>query len=327
MLLPSVECCLGKVLILGADGMVGSAIRNKIVEFGFHSAVMSPNRQSLDLRDQSSVFSYFQQHRPDTVFLAAARVGGIYANATYPKDFIYDNLVIQSNVFEAALRASVNKFLFLGSSCIYPKYAEQPIREEYLLTGSLESSNEPYALAKICGIRLCEAYNEQHGTDYRALMPTNVYGLNDNYNASGSHVIPGLIRRFAEAKAANKKEVVIWGSGLAKREFLFSEDLARACVHAVALDKLVFQKHSYKSFMNVGSGQEVVISDLARLIASVIKCDLKLEFDMSMPDGTPRKLLDSERIYLSGWKPRISLKEGIEAVVRDLEAKGWNWRE
>jgi GDP-L-fucose synthase len=270
------------------------------------------------LTNQLAVQDFFARERPDQVYLAAAKVGGIHANNTFPADFIYENLMVQANVIEAAFRNGVRKLLFLGSSCIYPRMAEQPMKESALLTGTLEPTNEPYAIAKIAGIKLCESYNRQygqsHGVDYRSVMPTNLYGPGDNYHPENSHVIPGLLRRFHEAKQTNLDAVTVWGSGSPLREFLHADDLAEACLHLLELE-------NPPDWVNVGSGQECSIGDLARLVKKVIGFEGELRFDPSKPDGTPRKLLDSDLIQSLGWQPRVNLEAGLQAAYEDFLLK------
>jgi GDP-L-fucose synthase len=305
--------------------MVGSAIYRKLRADGNPQGnIIVRSRGQLDLCDQSGVRSFFESERPDEVYLAAARVGGIYANNNYPADFIYDNLIIQTNVIDAAFRSGVKRLIFLGSSCIYPKMAAQPMRENALLTGALEATNEPYAIAKIAGIKLCESLNRQygrtHGIDYRSLMPTNLYGPGDNYHAQNSHVIPALIRRFHEAKLSRANHVTVWGSGNAMREFLHVDDLASACLHIMKLPKSVFEQKVTPqcSHINVGSGQDVTITELAHLIKQVVGFDGSIEFDRSFPDGAPRKLMDSSLIESCGWNSAIGLQEGLRHAYADF---------
>lgn len=301
------------VFVAGHRGMVGSALVRRLQrEHDVH--ILTASRQELDLLNQAAVSEYFARHAIDEVYLAAARVGGIHANNTYPAEFIYENLAIECNVIHAAHRSNVQRLLFLGSSCIYPKFAEQPIREEALLTGALEPTNEPYAIAKIAGLKLCESYNRQYGRDYRSVMPTNLYGPNDNYHPENSHVIPALIRRFHEAKLANAPEVTVWGTGKPRREFLHVDDLARACVHLMDIpaSKLRDIAPTTVSHINVGCGEDHSIADIATTIAKVTGYTGRLIFDISKPDGTPRKLLDVSRITRLGWKPEIGLEEGLQ---------------
>ncbi len=289
--------------------MVGSAISRRLREMGFTNLVERTSSE-LDLRDQSAVNAFFNKEQPDFVVLAAAKVGGIVANNTYRADFIYDNLMIATNVIHAAYKHKVEKLLFLGSSCIYPKFAEQPLKEESLLTGALEPTNEPYAIAKIAGIKLCEAYRDQYGCNFISAMPTNLYGPNDNYDLKNSHVLPALIRKFHEAKEENKPSVEIWGTGSPLREFLHVEDLAEACVY-------LLENYNEKGFLNIGTGKDISIADLASMIKDVVGYEGELRFDTSKPDGTPRKLMDVSKIHKLGWKHKIDLREGIEAVYKE----------
>jgi GDP-L-fucose synthase len=300
------------VLVVGYRGMVGSAIVRRLSALGYKN-ILTLGRENLDLLDQSAVRAYFDEHKVDQVYLAAARVGGIHANNTYPADFIYDNLMIQANVIEAAHRAGVQKLLFLGSSCIYPKLAEQPMTEQALLTGTLESTNEPYAIAKIAGIKLCESYNRQHGRDYRSVMPTNLYGPHDNYHPDNSHVIPALLRRFHDAVENSVEEVAIWGSGKPMREFLHVDDMAAASVHVMEVDGEVYRANTQPmlSHINVGTGIDCTIRELAETIAKVTGFKGALTFDASKPDGTPRKLMDVSRLKSMGWQASIQLEDGL----------------
>ena len=292
-----------KIYVAGHQGMVGSAIVRRLHGEGYSNLILR-SRQELDLTDQSTVDAFFASERPDHVFLAAAKVGGIHANSTYPAEFIRDNLAIQTNVIHSAWKHGTKKLLLLGSSCIYPRDCLQPIKEDYLLTGPLEPSNEAYAIAKITGIKMCQAYRRQHGFDAICAMPTNLYGPGDNYHPENSHVVPGLIRRFQEAKDARLPEVTVWGSGKPLREFMHVDDLADALL-------MLMQRYSDAEIMNIGSGEEVSISTLARLIADTVGYEGTLRFDPSKPDGTPRKLLDSSRLANLGWRSRISLLEGL----------------
>lgn len=304
---------IGKnIFIAGGSGMVGSALI-RILEKQTGITIHAPDRQTLNLLDQHAVLNYFKNNTFDQVYIAAAKVGGIHANNTYPAEFIYENLVIESNIIHAAHMADINQLLFLGSSCIYPKHADQPIKEEALLTGKLEPTNEPYAIAKITGIKLCESYNRQYGRDYRSVMPTNLYGPGDNFHPENAHVIPALIRRFHLAKENHDKEVVIWGSGNPKREFLHVDDMASACIHVMDLSKEEVENVSLpmNSHINVGTGKDCSISELTEIISNVIGFAGKLSYDISKPDGTPRKLLDVGKINKLGWKHDISLKEGL----------------
>lgn len=302
-----------KVYIAGHKGLVGSAIDRVLVKNGYNN-ILRKTHSELDLRNREEVFNFFEQERPQWVFLSAAKVGGIYANNTYPVDFLLYNLQIQNNIIEASHKYNVEKLMFLGSSCIYPKECPQPIKEEYLLSGYLESTNRPYALAKIAGIELCDAYNRQYNTDYIAVMPCNLYGINDNYHPENAHVIPMLIRRFHEAKINNLKETTIWGSGTPLREFMFSDDLAEACLY-------LMENKSHKDigkFINIGSGKEVTIKELAELIKKVIGFEGNIILDSSKPDGTMRKLLDVSKINSLGWKYRIELEEGLKIAYNDF---------
>jgi GDP-L-fucose synthase len=314
-----------RIFIAGHQGMVGSAILRQLLSQGVSQGdIITRTRRELDLTDQASVNQFFETEKPDQVYLAAARVGGINANNTYPADFIYDNLMIEANVIHAAFRNGVRRLLFLGSSCIYPRLAPQPMSEEALLTGALEPTNEPYAIAKIAGIKLCESYNRQygesHGIDYRSVMPTNLYGPGDNYHPENSHVIPALLRRFHEARENNADEVVIWGSGAPRREFLHVDDMARACLHVMALEKEAYVGCTLpmQSHLNVGSGSDVTIEELATLIKGVTGFPGNLAFDRSKPDGAPRKLTDSSRLHSLGWKPQINLSEGLASAYSDF---------
>lgn len=305
--------------------MVGSAIVRKLLEQGHPSdRIVCRTHVDLDLTIQSDVQAFFQTERPDQVYLAAAKVGGIYANNVYPAEFIYKNLMIQSNIIDAAFNNGVKKLLFLGSSCIYPKLANQPICESELLTGVLEPTNEPYAIAKIAGIKLCESYNRQygqsHGVDYRSVMPTNLYGPGDNYHPENSHVIPALIRRFHEAKLNNSPSVAIWGTGTPRREFLFVEDMAAACLHVMGLDKPIYDLHTdpMLSHINVGSGLDLTIRHVAEAIGKCVGYTGKIYFDTSKPDGTPRKLMDSSRLNNLGWNARVSFEEGLRRAYQDF---------
>lgn len=304
--------------------MVGSAIVRRLLQSGVPAEnLVLKSHGELDLTDQAQVREFFGAECPDVVYLAAACVGGIHANNTFPADFIYRNLMIESNVIEAAFRTGVRKLLFLGSSCIYPRMAPQPMKEDVLLTGPLEPTNEPYAIAKIAGIKLCESFNRQysksHGLDYRSVMPTNLYGPGDNYHPENSHVIPGLLRRFHEAKSRGLGKVMIWGTGRPKREFLHVDDMASACIHVMNIPSTELQRvtSAMQSHVNVGSGQEVSISELAHLIGKVVGYQGLIEFDPGMPDGAPRKLLDSSRLELLGWQAKIGLEEGLAAAYQD----------
>ncbi|ANI98905.1 GDP-fucose synthetase [Polynucleobacter wuianus] len=305
-----------KVYVAGHRGMVGSAIVRNLQEKGYANIVTRAHKE-LDLTNQAAVQSFFEQEKPDQVYLAAAKVGGIHANNSYPAEFIYDNLMVQNNVIHQAFLSGVKKLLFLGSSCIYPRLAPQPMSEDALLTGELEPTNEPYAIAKIAGIKMCESYNRQygksHGVDYRSVMPTNLYGPGDNYHPENSHVIPALIRRFHEAKMVNAPEVVIWGTGMPKREFLYVDDMAAASVFVMELDKAAYdaQTQPMQSHLNVGFGSDVTIAELASAIAAAVNYQGKISFDPSKPDGTPRKWMDSGRLNNLGWNPSIDLDQGL----------------
>ena len=302
-----------RIYVAGHRGLVGSAIVRTLQQQGYTN-IITRTHAELELADQAQVRAFFEAERIDEVYLAAARVGGIHANNTYPAEFIYDNMMVQANVVHEAWRNGVQKLLFLGSSCIYPRLAEQPIKEEYLMSGSLEPTNEPYAMAKIAGIKLCESYNRQYGTDYRSVMPTNLYGPGDNYHPENSHVIPALIRRFHEAKASRAESVVIWGSGTPRREFLYVDDMAEACLHIMDLERAVYESHTnpMQSHINVGCGEDVAIRELAGVIKEVVGYQGRIDFDTSKPDGTPRKLLDVSKIKELGWQARVQLKEGLE---------------
>lgn len=299
--------------VVGHRGMVGSAIVRRLQALGYRN-ILTAGREQLNLLDQSAVSAFFATNKVDQVYLAAAKVGGIHANNAYPADFIYENLVIEANVIHAAHQYGVQKLLFLGSSCIYPKHAEQPMKEEALLTGVLEATNEPYAIAKIAGIKLCESYNRQYGRDYRSVMPTNLYGPHDNYHAENSHVIPALLRRFHEAVKQGDDEVVIWGSGTPKREFLHVDDMAAASVHVMELDGATYAANTQVmlSHINVGTGIDCTIRELAETIARVTGFAGQLTFDSSKPDGTPRKLMDVSRLNSLGWHASIELEQGLQ---------------
>ena len=298
--------------------MVGSAIVRALERAG--TPVVARTHAELDLTDQAAVRAFFAAERPRRVVLAAAKVGGIHANDTYPAEFIRDNLAIQANVIHEAWRAGVRELLFLGSSCIYPRLAEQPMREDALLHGPLEPTNEPYAIAKIAGIKLCESYNRQYGTDYRSVMPTNLYGPGDNYHPENSHVIPAMIRRFHEAKEARAQRVVIWGTGKPRREFLYVDDMAEACVHVMQLPRAVYDANTQPmlSHINVGSGVDLSIAELAQQVARTVGYAGRIEYDATKPDGTPRKLLDVRRLKALGWAPRVDLADGLARAYRDF---------
>lgn len=304
---------LQRIFVAGSRGMVGSAIIRKLKQ-DHNCEIIVASQQELDLTDQASVNTFFKQNKVDQIYLAAAKVGGIGANSQYPADFIYQNLMIQNNVIHAAHCNDVQKLLFLGSSCIYPKFAQQPIAEKELLTGYLEPTNEPYAIAKIAGIKMCESYNRQYGRDYRSVMPTNLYGIHDNFHPKNSHVIPALIRRIHEAKIANLKDVEIWGTGQPLREFLYVDDMAEACVYIQNLELNIYQHHitPILSHINIGTNEEVSILQLANVIKSVVGYSGQLIFDSTQPDGTLRKLLNSQKINKLGWQPQIELKQGLK---------------
>lgn len=308
-----------KIYIAGHRGMVGSAIVRQLKALG-HDNFVTRTHAELDLTNQAAVNTFFAEEKPEQVYLAAAKVGGIHANNTYPAEFIYDNLMVQANVIHASHQNGVHKLLFLGSSCIYPKSVVQPMAEDALLTGVLEATNEPYAIAKIAGIKLCESYNRQYGRDYRSVMPTNLYGPGDNYHPENSHVIPALIRRFHEAKVNNAPTVTIWGSGTPKREFLFVDDMATASVHVMNLDKAIYDQHTQPmlSHINVGCGYDITIKELAESVRKTVGYQGEITFDPSKPDGTPRKLMDSTRLNALGWTPRVNLREGLGFAYADF---------
>lgn len=312
-----------RIYVAGHRGMVGSAIIRALERHG-QTNIVTRTHAELDLIDQAAVRDFFKLERLDQVYLAAARVGGIHANNTYPAEFIYENLMVEANVIHEAWRARIKKLLFLGSSCIYPKLAPQPMREDALLTGPLEPTNEPYAIAKIAGIKLCESYNRQygqsHGVDYRCVMPTNLYGPGDNYHPENSHVIPALIRRFHEAKIVSAPTVTVWGDGTACREFLYVDDMAEASVHVMNLDKEVYRAHTQpmQSLINVGCGKDITIRQLAELVGQAVGYQGKIEFDATRPNGTPRKLMDSGRLNALGWQARIHMKQGLVAAYEDF---------
>jgi len=302
-----------RIFVAGHQGMVGSAIVRKL-EQAPSVNIITRGRDELDLTNQAQVQQFFAETPLDQVYLAAAKVGGIHANNTYPAEFIYQNLMIEANVIDAAHDNGVQRLLFLGSSCIYPRHAEQPMREDALLTGVLEATNEPYALAKIAGIKLCESYNRQYGRDYRSVMPTNLYGINDNFHPENSHVIPALIRRFHEAKQQGAPSVTVWGTGTPRREFLYVDDMADACVFVMNLTAEAYRKETQPtlSHINVGTGEDCSINELAQTIAGVVGYQGKIEWDASKPDGTPRKLMDVSRLERLGWKSKTTLEEGLE---------------
>jgi len=300
-----------KIFIAGHRGMVGSAILRELKKQGYNNFILK-NRKELDLTNQEAVNKFFEKEKPEYVFLAAALVGGINANNTYRADFIYSNICIQTNVIHASYKNNVKKLLFLGSSCIYPKLAPQPIKEKHLLTGKLEPTNEPYAIAKISGLKMCEAYRDQYDCNFVSVMPTNLYGPNDNYDLLNAHVLPALIRKFHEAKIKKEKEVVIWGTGNPMREFMFVEDMAKACI-------LVMNEYSDREFINIGTGKDITIKELAETIKEIVGFDGKLTFDTSKPDGTPRKLLDVSKLNKMGFSPENSLKDGITKTYEDFK--------
>ncbi len=309
-----------KIYVAGHQGMVGSAIVRSLKDKGY-SNIISRTHKELDLTIQADVNQFFEQEKPDQVYLAAAKVGGIHANNTYPAEFIYDNLMVEANVIHAAWVNGVQKLLFLGSSCIYPKEASQPMREGALLTGKLESTNEPYAIAKIAGIKLCESYNRQYGVDYRSVMPTNLYGPGDNYHPENSHVIPALIRRFHEAKESNAKSVNIWGSGKPRREFLYVDDMAEASIFVMNIDERVYKSNitPMESHINVGLGSDISISELANIIKKIIGFNGDISFDTSKPDGTFQKLMNTELINELGWFGKIDLEQGLTKAYDDFK--------
>jgi GDP-L-fucose synthase len=314
-----------RIYVAGHKGLVGSAIVRSLHAQG-HANLLTRSHHELDLTDQRQVRDFFAAEQVDQVYLAAAKVGGIHANDSYPAQFIYENMMMEANVVHEAWRHGVKKLLFLGSSCIYPRMAPQPIKESYLMSGLLEPTNEPYAMAKIAGIKLCESYNRQYGVDYRSVMPTNLYGPGDNYHPQNSHVIPALLRRFHEAKLSNAPEVVIWGSGKPMREFLYVDDMASACVHVMNLDQATYAAHTEPmlSHINVGTGEDVTIAELARLIGETVGYGGRIAFDTSKPDGTPRKLLDVSKLKRLGWQASTPLQEGLRrayaAFVETTEA-------
>mgnify|MGYP006191477573 FL=1 len=300
-----------KIYVAGSNGMVGSAIIRTLEANGYLNIVVKSSKE-LDLKNQQAVHDFFNQEQPEYVFLAAAKVGGIHANNTYPATFIYDNIMIQSNVIQAAYEFNVKKLLFLGSSCIYPKMASQPLKEEYLLTGSLEPTNEAYAIAKIAGLKMCQFYKQQYGCNFISAMPTNLFGINDNFNLENSHVLPALLRKFIEAKQNNKQEVTIWGSGTPMREFLFVDDLAEACL-------FLMENYNDVETVNIGTGEDVSIKELAETIMKIVGFEGHLIFDASKPDGAPRKLLDVSKINNLGWKHQTSLENGIQKTLNWIQ--------
>jgi len=304
-----------KIYIAGHNGMVGSAIKRKLEKSGFFNFVLRRSSE-LDLRNQAEVNEFFRKEKPVYVFLAAAKVGGILANNTYRAEFLYDNLMMEANVIHAAHLSGTKKLMFLGSSCIYPKMAPQPLKEEYLLTGELEPTNEPYAIAKIAGIKLCDAYRSQYGCNFISVMPTNLYGPNDNYDLEKSHVLPAMIRKFHESKKAGAKEVVIWGTGSPLREFLHVDDLADACFY-------LMQHYDEPGLVNIGVGHDISIKDLALLVKNIVGFEGDIVHDLSKPDGTPRKLMDVSKLHAAGWKAKIKLEEGIRSVYAGLASEHW----
>lgn len=312
-----------RILVLGHRGLVGSAIVRTLAAQG-QTDIVTRTHAELDLTDQGAVRAFFGQHKISQVYLAAAKVGGIHANSTYPAEFIYQNLIMQANVIDAAWQNGVAKLLFLGSSCIYPRLAPQPIKEEYLLSGALEPTNEAYAIAKIAGIKLCESYQRQYGADYRSVMPTNLYGPGDNYHPENSHVIPALIRRFHEAKISGAAEVVIWGSGTPMREFLYVDDMAAASVHVMNLERAVYAANTtpMSSHINVGTGADTTIAELAQLIGKVVGFEGRIEFDAGKPDGAPRKLLDVAKLHALGWQASVALEAGLARTYRAYVDEG-----
>lgn len=312
-----------KIYVAGHRGMVGAAIVRALQQRGMENIVTRTHAE-LDLTNQAAVRAFFETEKPDQVYLAAAKVGGIHANNTYPAEFIYQNLMMECNVIDAAFRSGTRKLLFLGSSCIYPKLAPQPMREDALLTSTLEPTNEPYAIAKIAGIKLCESYNRQygesHGVDYRSVMPTNLYGPGDNYHPENAHVIPALIRRFHEAKINGAPNVTIWGTGTPRREFLYVDDMASACVHVMNLDKATYATHTQPmlSHINVGCGHDITIRELAEAVGKTVGFTGDIQFDTTKPDGTPRKLMDSARLNALGWKAKVELEEGLARAYQDF---------
>jgi GDP-L-fucose synthase len=314
-----------KIYVAGHRGMVGSAIVRHLLQNGISlESLVLKTHAELDLTNQAAVQAFFEAEKPDQVYLAAAKVGGIHANNTYPAEFIYENLIVEANVIHQAWRVGVQKLLFLGSSCIYPKLAPQPMTEDALLTGPLEPTNEPYAIAKIAGIKLCESYNRQYGAsygiDYRSVMPTNLYGPGDNYHPENSHVIPALIRRFHDAKVNNVPTVTIWGSGTPKREFLYVDDMAAASVFVMNLPKAIYDAHTrpMQSLINVGYGQDITIAELAQAVSQAVGYEGQIDFDPTKPDGTPRKLMDSSRLNALGWQAKVSLADGLAQAYKDF---------
>lgn len=302
-----------RIYIAGHRGMVGSAILRKLQQAGHDQFILRSSRE-LDLRDQAAVAAFFEQEKPEYVFLAAAKVGGILANNTFRGEFLYDNLMIQNNIIHSSWINGVKKLMFLGSSCIYPKMAPQPLREDYLLTGPLEPTNEPYAIAKIAGIKLCDAYRAQYGCNFVSVMPTNLYGPNDNYDLNNSHVLPALIRKFHEAKLSGAPSVTLWGTGKPRREFLHVDDLAEACI---------FLMHNYheEGLVNIGTGEDIEIGELARMVSRIVGYEGEIVHDLSKPDGTPRKLMDVSKLHSFGWKHGIDLESGIKSVYEEYKSR------
>ncbi|KIF82693.1 GDP-L-fucose synthase [Noviherbaspirillum autotrophicum] len=309
-----------RIYVAGHRGLVGSAIVRTLRKRDY-SNIVTRTHAELDLTQQAQVRAFFESQSIDEVYLAAARVGGIHANNTYPAEFIYDNLMIEANIIHEAWRAGVKKLLFLGSSCIYPRMAQQPMREEYLMTGPLEATNEPYAIAKIAGIKMCESYRRQYGADFRSVMPTNLYGPGDNYHPENSHVIPALIRRFHEAKMNGAERVLIWGTGTPRREFLYVDDMADASVHVMEMERSIYETNTTPmlSHINVGTGEDVTIREIAELISKVVGYQGNIEFDTSKPDGTPRKLMDTSKLARLGWHPSVSLQAGLIETYRQFQ--------
>ncbi|WP_126972573.1 GDP-L-fucose synthase [Gynurincola endophyticus] len=302
-----------KIYVAGHRGMVGSAIVRKLETLG-HKNIITRTSKELDLRNQADVQAFFETEKPDYIFLAAAKVGGIHANNVYRAEFIYDNIMIQNNIIHSAYLNNAKKLMFLGSSCIYPKMAPQPLKEDYLLTGLLEETNEPYAIAKIAGIKMCDAYRAQYGCNFISVMPTNLYGPNDNYDLNNSHVLPALIRKFHEAKVNNTPSVVMWGTGSPKREFLHADDLAEACV-------FLMEKYNEPGLVNIGTGEDLAIKELALMVKDVVGYEGSIEHDLSKPDGTPRKLMDVSKLHNLGWKHKIELRDGITEVYKVYKAQ------
>ena len=317
-----------RIYVAGHNGMVGSAIVRRLADKGYVN-ILTRSHAEMELTDQAQVRAFFAREKPEEVYVAAARVGGIHANNTYPAEFIYSNLMVEANLIHESWRTGVSKLLFLGSSCIYPRLAAQPMSEDALLTGKLEPTNEPYAIAKIAGIKLCESYNRQYGCDFRSVMPTNLYGPGDNYHPENSHVLPAMIRRFHEAKLSGAPQVVIWGTGSPKREFLYVDDMASACVHVMDLPREVYAANTQvmASHINVGTGEDLSIAELTRLVGDVVGYAGTIKQDTSKPDGTPRKLLDVGRLHRLGWRARTALREGIQRAYDDFQQNESNVRE